>query len=79
MILIDCPTCRRQVPEKARTCRGCGKPLPREGVPWIRKHLLPNVVVLVLGASFVGWTGDPFDITHYPKAVWAEGTPVYNA
>lgn len=55
MILIDCPTCRRQVPERARTCLGCGKPLPREKVPWIRKHLLPNVVVLVLGASFVGW------------------------
>ncbi len=55
MILIDCPTCRRQVPERARTCRGCGKPLPREGVPWVRKHLLPNVVVLVLGVSFVGW------------------------
>ncbi len=43
------------MPEKARTCRGCGKPLPRENVPWIRKHLLPNLVVLVLGASFVGW------------------------
>ncbi len=55
MILIDCPTCRRQVPAKARTCRGCGKPLPREGVPWIQKHLLPNLVVLVLGVSFVGW------------------------
>ncbi len=55
MILIDCPTCRRQVPERARTCQGCGKPLPRAEVPWIRKHLLPNVVVLVLGASFVGW------------------------
>ncbi len=55
MILIDCPTCRRQVPERARTCRGCGKPLPREAVPWIRKHLLPTLVVLVLGASFVGW------------------------
>jgi len=30
-------------------------------------------------ASMVGWTGDPFDITNYPKAVWAEGQQVFAA
>jgi imidazolonepropionase-like amidohydrolase len=29
-------------------------------------------------ASFVGWTGDPFDITNYPKAVYAEGEVIHN-
>ncbi len=28
-------------------------------------------------ASFIGWNGDPFDITNYPVAVYGEGEPVY--
>lgn len=28
-------------------------------------------------ASFVGWNGDPFDLTRHPVAVFAEGQPVY--
>ena len=24
-------------------------------------------------ASFIGWNGDPFDMTHYPVAVYGEG------
>ena len=32
-------------------------------------------------ASFIGWNGDPFDITAYPEAVYGEGKklfPLYN-
>ena len=28
-------------------------------------------------ASFVCWNGDPFDLAHYPLAVYAEGQPVF--
>jgi imidazolonepropionase-like amidohydrolase len=28
-------------------------------------------------ASFVCWNGDPFDLTRYPVAVFAEGSQVY--
>ena len=28
-------------------------------------------------ASFVGWSGDPFDLTAYPTAVFGEGEPLY--
>jgi imidazolonepropionase-like amidohydrolase len=27
-------------------------------------------------ASFVGWSGDPFDLANYPEAVWGEGEPL---
>ncbi len=30
-------------------------------------------------ASFVCWTGDPFDLENHPAAVYAEGKPVYAA
>ncbi|NLF29998.1 MAG: amidohydrolase family protein [Planctomycetes bacterium] len=30
-------------------------------------------------ASFVAFNGDPFDITSYPVAVWAEGRQIYTA
>ncbi|HUW56070.1 MAG TPA: amidohydrolase family protein [Planctomycetota bacterium] len=29
-------------------------------------------------ASLVGWTGDPFDLSCYPKAVWAEGECIHS-
>ena len=29
-------------------------------------------------ASFTCWNGDPFDITHYPVAVYGEGEPVFS-
>lgn len=42
-------------------------------------NLEENLGSLVKGkwASFVGWNGDPFDLSSYPVAVYAEGEPVY--
>ena len=28
-------------------------------------------------ASFIGWNGDPFDLTKYPVAVYGEGELLY--
>jgi imidazolonepropionase-like amidohydrolase len=28
-------------------------------------------------ASFIGWSGDPFDLTAYPSAVFGEGELLY--
>ena len=53
MILIDCPTCRRQVPEKARTCPGCGKALKKLEVNWTQRRFLTDLLVLVSATSFI--------------------------
>lgn len=53
MILIDCPTCRRRVPEKTRTCPGCGKKVKRLEVGWTERRFLTDLVVLVSATSFI--------------------------
>ena len=54
MITISCPTCRRQVPSRARSCPGCGKALARREVGWLQKAQPGPLIVAVEQENVVG-------------------------